>query len=552
MCLTQISSPSPAAGNRTKLNAYLRRFLLTLVFAVLGGTLPLAKGSIINAASVALADVSAAVQSARDGDTVLIPAGTATWTSGVSVSKAIKIVGAGSGRIIAYDDGVEQLTVGSGNLNVKIAGYSPGFGSSSISVGQSLRVSMDNNRPNWMQGVVTAWASPNLTIKVSSTGGTGTAKRWLISTLPSTTIIANNNSSSLFDLTESPNGHLNLSGIQFSGKQGYHDLNIKWLSGGRAVLIHDCWFQISNSGYDSIRSNANRGVVWNCSFDGSYPGSYNLLTCGAINIKDGGNTSMAGSSWGTPSTWGMLDTNGEKNFYVETCDFHTNNDAIDNDDGGRLVFRYNLQDHASIGSHGADTSAYGYRTTEIYNNTGVYYCRNDGTTFNMANGWFGLVRGGTFIVHDNNWTARGDCSDIPDKTDIKMTVMMLNRKTNSQNSCWGVGTSPGSLHYFPRQVGLGYVTGNGVDGKGNSTDAGIYVGDSEPAYVWGNSRTLIMQASDGNECGPTADKSANYIVSGRDYFNGTAKPNYTPYTYPHPLTSGGQTVAPPQNLRVVH
>jgi hypothetical protein len=513
------------------------------------------RGSIIKAASPNFSDVSPAVQSARDGDIVLIPAGTAYWTSGVSVSKAIKIVGAGSGRIIAYDDGVEQLTVGSGSLNVKIAGYSPGFSSSSITVGQTLRVSMDNNRPNWMQGVVTAWSSPNLTINVTSTGGSGTTHRWLISTLPATTIIANNNTTRLFDLSESTTGHVSLSGIKFSGTQRDHYVNIRWVSGGRAVLIHDCWFEISNSSYDSIRSNANRGVVWNCSFDGSYPGSYNLLTCGSINIKDGGNTSMAGSSWGTPSTWGMLDTNGESNFYVETCDFHTNNDAIDNDDGGRLVFRYNLQDHASIGSHGADTSAYGYRTTEIYNNTGVYYCRNDGTTFNMANGWFGLVRGGTFIVHDNNWTARGVCSDIPDKTDIKMTVMMLNRHTNSPNACWGMGDYPGSpgLHYaFPRQVGFGYVTGKGHDGKGNSTDAGIYVGDSEPAYIWGNSRTLIMQASDGNECGPTADKSANYIVSGRDYFNGTAKPNYTPYTYPHPLTNSGQTVAAPQNLRVVH
>src|SRR3984893_15159583 len=228
MCLMQISSPSPAAGNRTKLNAYLRRFLLTLLFAVLGGTLPLAKGSIVNAASVALADVSAAVQSARDGDTVLIPAGTATWTSGVSVSKAIKIVGAGSGRIIAYDDGLEQLTVGTGSLNVKIAGYSPGFSSSSITVGQTLRVSMDNNRSNWMQGVVTAWASPNVTINVTSKGGSGATHRWLISTPPSTTITANNNKSPFFNITESMNGHVDLSGIKFSGTQAAQWVQIAW------------------------------------------------------------------------------------------------------------------------------------------------------------------------------------------------------------------------------------------------------------------------------------------------------------------------------------
>src|ERR1700730_10905928 len=384
MCLMQISSPSPAAGNRTKLNAYLRRFLLTLLFAVLGGTLPLAKGSIVNAASVALADVSAAVQSARDGGTVLIPAGNATWTSGVSVSKAIKIVGAGSGRIMAYDDGLEQVTVKTGNLNVKIGGYSPGFSSSSITVGQTLRVSMDNNRPNWLQGVVTAWSSPNLTINVTSKGGSGTTHRWLISTLPSTTIIANHNSSPSFVLTESPNGHLNLSGIKFTGTQGADYAMIKWVSGGRAVLIHDCWFEISNAAVDSIRSTANRGVIWNCSFDASTGSPSNLLNNGQISIKDGSNNTIAGTSWSTPSTWGTLDTTGESNFYVETCDFHTMWAATDNDDGGRMVFRYNLQDHASLATHGADSAAFGMRTLEIYNNTGIYHGYSDGTTFNMA------------------------------------------------------------------------------------------------------------------------------------------------------------------------
>ena len=28
---------------------------------------------------------------------------------------------------------------------------------------------------------------------------------------------------------------------------------------------------------------------------------------------------------------------------------------------------------------------------------------------------------------------------------------------------------------------------------------------------------------------------SNYLIEGRDYFVGTAKPNYSPYQYPHPL-----------------
>ena len=48
-------------------------------------------GNEIVAASASLAHVQAAVNAAQDGDTVLIPNGTATWTGGISTSKQIRI-----------------------------------------------------------------------------------------------------------------------------------------------------------------------------------------------------------------------------------------------------------------------------------------------------------------------------------------------------------------------------------------------------------------------------------------------------------------------------
>jgi hypothetical protein len=47
----------------------------------------------------------------------------------------------------------------------------------------------------------------------------------------------------------------------------------------------------------------------------------------------------------------------------------------------------------------------------------------------------------------------------------------------------------------------------------------------DPAYVWGNDSTM-----------PVGSGSSNVQVN-RDYYL-TQKPNYTPYTYPHPLISG--------------
>src|SRR5947207_3865365 len=52
------------------------------------------RGATINAASVAFSDVSAAVNSAVDGDTVVLPAGTASWTQTLYISKRISIIGA--------------------------------------------------------------------------------------------------------------------------------------------------------------------------------------------------------------------------------------------------------------------------------------------------------------------------------------------------------------------------------------------------------------------------------------------------------------------------
>ena len=65
----------------------------------------------------------------------------------------------------------------------------------------------------------------------------------------------------------------------------------------------------------------------------------------------------------------------------------------------------------------------------------------------------------------------------------------------------------------------------------------------EPAYSWNDKYTptgafvdLVIK-----------DNNMNLQKQGRDYFNRTPMPGYTPYTYPHPLTSG---LLPPSNLTI--
>ena len=77
-------------------NRILPRLILwTACFFWLGIVLnlSLAGGSVIRAKSVSFGDVSSAVRSAHDGDTVVIPEGTASWTSTLVMDKGITLQG---------------------------------------------------------------------------------------------------------------------------------------------------------------------------------------------------------------------------------------------------------------------------------------------------------------------------------------------------------------------------------------------------------------------------------------------------------------------------
>jgi hypothetical protein len=89
-----------------------------------------AHAATINAASCSLSAVQSAVNSAADGDTVMVPAGTCTWNGALSISsKTILLVGAGSGSggtKIVHDGGNHTLVAvdaGSKKGRMDISGF---------------------------------------------------------------------------------------------------------------------------------------------------------------------------------------------------------------------------------------------------------------------------------------------------------------------------------------------------------------------------------------------------------------------------------------------
>src|SRR5437588_552139 len=81
--------PASARRATARRGRKLSALLAALLFAASGA----AQAKIITALSPSLFDVNKAIGSAVDGDTVIIPAGTATWTSQLVINKAITLIG---------------------------------------------------------------------------------------------------------------------------------------------------------------------------------------------------------------------------------------------------------------------------------------------------------------------------------------------------------------------------------------------------------------------------------------------------------------------------
>src|SRR6266481_6779561 len=76
---------------------------------------------------------------AHDGDTITLPAGTFTWASPVMITKAIKLQGAGSGRIIGNTKSSLAIGTGTKTFTTTRSGLP-------ITTGQVLRVAKMQGR----------------------------------------------------------------------------------------------------------------------------------------------------------------------------------------------------------------------------------------------------------------------------------------------------------------------------------------------------------------------------------------------------------------------
>lgn len=376
--------------------------------------------------------------------------------------------------------------------------------------------------------------------------------------------ITDNFSGTVVDLTPQSSGDLTFANLNFTegsvgAENAQHFIVVEDAGlGTQPVLIHDCQFSSVANVLSHILWSQNGGVIWNCTFNGGNTGINITNVNIGIQFKD-----PSTDRWGRADSMGLSgDPNGTLDTYVENCTFNGfYTAATDCDDGSRTVIRYCTFNTSVCGSHGYDTSPFGNRHWEIYNNTYIYpWSTGDVNAPNMNT--FIIMRGGTGVITGNSFCP-----------------------TNTTN--WGSHTSIGWLldgvtqircfttYPIPRALGQGWNGGSGTYseseswGSGWSTLTGYF---TDPIYVWGNRTNNTYQSGSAdtyrymNNTGcDNGYTTQDFVIANRDfYFDNGAKPGWSAYTYPHPLrasaiVSGSPTPTPtpnstppaPQNLRVL-
>ena len=228
--------------------------------------------------------------------------------------------------------------------------------------------------------------------------------------------------------------------------------------------------------------------------------------------------------------------------YVEDCNFfysYTNDGALDAFAGSRYVMRYNTIYNTPIGHHGYDSQVRSTFSYEVYGNT---FISDNGLTNYMFK-----TRGGTGVVYDNTGTGAGltggigficyrscECPSCPDSQ---------TNCTGYDLACCSKGRCDGRWAFDGNDSANGYPCRDQV---GRSTDLPGGKQTFAPAYNWNNIQNGVavsMVAFDPWHC--TNPSMSDHIKEGRDYYNGTAMPGYTPLVYPHPVVTEQDGGTPP-------
>jgi hypothetical protein len=548
---TLLSSPHNVLGRR------FTSVFVTLLLSVSG----IAQAATINARSPSFADVSTAISSARDGDTVIIPAGTAAWASPLVITKGITLQGQTTTNSVggtAVDSTVIQDSVSG-------AGATPVIQINSVA-GKTYRIT----GLTFVQGVRTNTNANGLIYL----GGLSHSVRV---------------DHCHFKPNHSQAEFIGLMGAVF----GVADHNVMESSGSQS-------FNIRMGNWPNPDGSAGEGYG-----DGSWATPTNFGSQEFFFIEDNYIKNVTGTS--AFPTWAQGAGN------------------LDGTFGGRFVFRHNHCYDTEVLNHGTFGGRYrGIRAIEIYSNdfhhTHLHPTAGctGGTMVSHDNTWDGVAPTKGIVLQcyrafagsahwgggsgDNPWDVNDSqngslsengfnynpvnglyASGTTESGTNKTTIVDSTKKWQpnqwvtfavkrvADNTIAQVTSNTSNtltVYYYPDgKCQANWVAGDQYQirrplvlldqpgrGKGDPISGSVPINKTtgkptwpnnalEPLYSWNNkyipTGASVNIAVQGN--------TTNLSKQGRDYYDNTPMPGYKPYTYPHPLVSG---LAPPSNLRI--
>lgn len=298
-------------------------------------------------------------------------------------------------------------------------------------------------------------------------------------------------------------------------------------------IVTNCRFENFGDGAVTIyhRDYLARGVIYSNQFEHNYKGANGLdLGYGVV-------------VYGESVRWIPDDGFGTNNFiFVETNTFNRHRHSFASAGCSRSVVRNNTVTNNLIGpadsqyihcidAHdargiGNGTNTWGGRAIEVYNNSLVNAFQYDGTTpvtgsttgVQVVESCIG-IRGGAAVIWGN----------LVDGYRFAIEVY-------SSQAC-DAGANPAATKPWMGQAGYCSQLATGTTDLGTSERPGR--GDM---WCWSNTFTTHSGAFWSELYLYTSGGSDNWFLVDRDYHVSTggsssaAKPNYTPYPYPHPLT----------------
>ncbi|MGB8543554.1 MAG: choice-of-anchor D domain-containing protein [Candidatus Acidiferrales bacterium] len=319
------------------------------------------------------------------------------------------------------------------------------------------------------------------------------------------------------------------------------------------------------------------GVIDHNTFSGSFKDALECLEDG----WGGGTEGYGDGSWAAPTQWGteaavFLENNTATNTYSVIAQFS------DGAAGSHIVARFNTLNGFYTGNHGTDTSqrTRSGRTQEIYDNTDSIPTGETIDFFNWTRGGSSMVFGNTIsvgsgsgygptsMVYDFNerdtaaYTPWGQCNgtSVYDQNSLSSGYRCVDQPGSGQsNDLAGAATPPSAPvnnASEPHYVFLNQANSSEFDSI--SQGSGVNVLPNRDAYVYTSGFTGATGVGSGTFAAmpTTCTVGVGYWATDRGSWNTTLPANtsgqlykctatntwtlfYTPYTYPHPLTTGG-------------